>query len=170
MDNAMDGKDTVNIAPKKANWDLKRDGADKLATLYRLTTISIVQVSVMIYLSSQTDISLSQTDISLSQSHTSLSQSHTSLSQSHTSLSQSLSESHLFLSESHLSLSLRVTRLSLSQSQTPDTPSQLLFVCSVVSSPTHLPYHKLGLFARQFNRSFCFLNFRCLLLCYCCRC
>ena len=75
MDNAMDGKDTVNIAPKKANWDLKRDGADKLATLYRLTTISIVQVSVMIYLSSQTDISLSQshTSLSLSELHVSLS-------------------------------------------------------------------------------------------------
>ena len=91
MDNAMDGKDTVNIAPKKANWDLKRDVADKLATLDRLTTISIVQVSVMISLSSQTHTSLS-------------SDAHLSLFQTH--ISPSLSDAHLSLSQSHTSISL----------------------------------------------------------------
>ena len=51
LDNAMDNNDTVNIAPKKANWDLKRDVAEKLAKLDRLTTISIVQVSVYLFMS-----------------------------------------------------------------------------------------------------------------------
>ena len=40
----MQGDDSINVAPKKANWDLRRDVAKKLEKLERRTQRALVAI------------------------------------------------------------------------------------------------------------------------------
>ena len=42
--NGVQGDDIINVAPKKANWDLRRDVAKKLEKLERRTQRALVAI------------------------------------------------------------------------------------------------------------------------------
>mmetsp|Transcript_31198 Transcript_31198/g.43236 ORF Transcript_31198/g.43236 Transcript_31198/m.43236 type:complete len:134 (+) Transcript_31198:131-532(+) len=45
LDEAVDGEDAIaNLAPKKANWDLKRDASKKLEKLERRTQRAMIEL------------------------------------------------------------------------------------------------------------------------------
>ena len=44
ISNALQGEAIINVAPKKANWDLRRDVAKKLEKLERRTQRALVAI------------------------------------------------------------------------------------------------------------------------------